>query len=199
MITLEPAPHMHERTVEERIAFRQQPDRPSSGKMRRDTLRRAVIETADLRLIGRIGDRHLFGDGIFQPQLTTAGIHQRRDDPAGMALHPALSEERHHIDRPDQAGRAQREVTHVAVTNADAVQRAGIGHARDGVEQAHSASLAMAFTAATAIALPPLRPFTIRYGTRPSAASASFDSRAPTKPTAVPITAAGRGAPWSSI
>ena len=49
-----------------------------------------------------------------------------------------------------------------------------------------------------AIALPPLRPFTIRKGTRPSAASASLDSAAPIKPTGRPITAAGGLAPASS-
>ncbi len=48
--------------------------------------------------------------------------------------------------------------------------------------------------------LPPLRPLTTQYSrVEGCAASAPFDSAAPTKPTGTPMTAAGRGAPSSII
>ena len=48
-------------------------------------------------------------------------------------------------------------------------------------------------------ALPPMRPRTVRYGTASGlAARACFDSAAPTKPTGMPTTAAGRGVPRPS-
>ncbi|KAG1647305.1 hypothetical protein GQR58_030703 [Nymphon striatum] len=57
----------------------------------------------------------------------------------------------------------------------------------------HSFQLANALTAATVMADPPRRPFTIIDGTGKSCMSASLDSMAPTKPTGQPIIAAGRG------
>src|SRR5580693_7249881 len=64
--------------------------------------------------------------------------------------------------------------------------------------RAHSPALASALTAAAVMALPPMRPRTIKNGApRGSAASASFDSAAPTKPTGMPKMAAGFGAPAS--
>src|SRR5206468_11620995 len=102
-----------------------------------------------------------------------------------------------HVDRAHQACGAQGEIAHVARSHADAIERAAAGAAGQGVEADHSASLASALTAATAMALPPLRPRTIRLGTRPSASSASFDSCAPMKPTGRPTMAAGGFAPAS--
>ena len=65
---------------------------------------------------------------------------------------------------------------------------------------AHDVGRANALTAAAVMALPPRRPRTIRNGMlRAPRASASFDSAAPTNPTGVPMIAAGRGAPASSI
>ena len=43
-----------------------------------------------------------------------------------------------------------------------------------------------------AIGLPPFVPVTVIYGTFDSAINKSFDSAAPTKPTGVPMIAAGR-------
>src|SRR5690606_36893692 len=65
---------------------------------------------------------------------------------------------------------------------------------------AHSSSLAIALSAAAAMALPPRRPRTTRCS-RPDgwADRASLDSAAPTKPTGTPMTAAGLGAPSSLI
>src|SRR5438270_7668744 len=60
----------------------------------------------------------------------------------------------------------------------------------------HVPALASALTAAAAIALPPMRPRTVRNGMpRESAANASFASVAPTNPTGMPRIAAGLGAP----
>ena len=65
---------------------------------------------------------------------------------------------------------------------------------------AHNPGLAKALIAAAVMALPPMRPRTMRNGTpRELAASASFDSAAPTNPTGMPRIAAGFGAPASSI
>src|SRR5439155_14681904 len=64
----------------------------------------------------------------------------------------------------------------------------------------HVPALASALTAAAAIALPPMRPSTVRNGMpRESAANASFASAAPTNPTGMPRIAAGFGAPASRI
>src|SRR4051812_13858036 len=133
----------------------------------------------------------LVGDGILEPYLCLLVPDQRRHDAPRIAGKAALGEEGHDVDGPYQPGRAQGEIAHVARPDADAVERAAARRACNIVEAGHSASLASALTAAAAMALPPLRPLTIRNGTRPSAASTSFDSFAPTKPTGRPITAAG--------
>ncbi len=77
---------------------------------------------------------------------------------------------------------AKNATTGAARDDARGLQGHQLGIARpqpDRVERAvrHSASLASALTAAAAMALPPLRPCTIRNGTRPSAASAALDFR----------------------
>src|SRR5689334_17610115 len=199
MIAFEAPPHVHERAIEERIALGEQPDRAAIAQVRRDAVGRATIEIRDLRPIGDVRHRHFLGDGIFQPQLVPPDFDQWRHDAARVTLEPTLGEIGDDVGRAHQARCAQGQIAHIARPDADAIQGTGTRRARDIVERIHSASLAIALTAATAMALPPLRPFTIRYGTRPSVASASFDSAAPTKPTAVPMTAAGRGAPASSM
>src|SRR4051812_48064524 len=68
-----------------------------------------------------------------------------------------------------------------------------------GDRHRHSFALASALMVAAAMALPPLRPRITRHGTRRSAISASFDSAAPTKPTGMPMIAAGGVTPSSSI
>src|ERR1700728_1921346 len=90
----------------------------------------------------------------------------------------------------ERAQRLERHQFRIARPDADA----------DQLGRAHSPALAKALTAAAVMALPPMRPRTIRNGTpRGSAASASFDSAAPTKPTGMPRMAAGFGAPASII
>src|SRR5437588_11355330 len=78
----------------------------------------------------------------------------------------------------------------IAGADANADQLAGIRR------HAHRPGLDSALMAAAVMALPPMRPRTIKNGT-PCAwsASASFDSAAPTKPTGMATIAAGFGAP----
>src|SRR5205823_1248209 len=86
--------------------------------------------------------------------------------------------------RPEDARRLQGEQLRVAGPYSDAVTAAG----------AHSSSLASAFTAAAAMALPPRRPWTVSHGTPCDwRVSAALDSAAPTNPTGTPMIAAGCG------
>src|SRR5262249_58204779 len=90
----------------------------------------------------------------------------------------------------------ERDEFRIAGADADADEPAGAPGAC--APRAHRPVLASALTAAAVMALPPMRPRTSRNGTpRESAASASFDSAAPTKPTGMPRIAAGFGAPAS--
>ena len=98
---------------------------------------------------------------------------------------PALAKIGDDRRRRDDFGRLDGEQIGIAGADADAIEAA---------ERGHSMSLASALTAAAAIALPPLRPRMTMAG-RPLSISASFDSAAPTKPTGMPMIAAGRGAP----
>src|SRR5262245_32696119 len=91
----------------------------------------------------------------------------------------------------EHAHRLERDQLGIARSDADADEFSG---------GAHISALASALIAAAAIALPPIRPSTVRNGTpRGSAANASFASAAPTKPTGMPTIAAGLGAPPPSI
>src|SRR5438552_13881934 len=83
----------------------------------------------------------------------------------------------------------------IAGADANADQLAGIRCAR----HAHRPGLDSALMAAAVMALPPIRPRTIKNGTPSTlSASASFDSAAPTKPTGMPTITAGLGAPASN-
>src|SRR5260370_16338280 len=106
-----------------------------------------------------------------------------------------LGEIRDHIGLVQRARCLERHQFRIAGADANADQLAGIRCAN----HAHSPGLANALMAAAVMALPPMRPRTIKNGT-PCAlsASASFDSAAPTKPTGMPTMAAGFGAPASN-
>src|SRR6202022_2094913 len=93
-----------------------------------------------------------------------------------------------HAGLGDQPSRLEAHQLRIAGAEADAV---------DGCGRTHSVSLATALSAAAAIALPPRRPRTMTLGTSALASSASLDSAAPTKPTGMPITAAGGATPGS--
>src|SRR6201999_3760893 len=106
------------------------------------------------------------------------------DDRARMAGIAGLGEMRHHVGFAERAHRLERHQFRVARTDADAQK----------FSRAHSPGLARALTAAAVMALPPMRPRTIRNGIpRGFSASAAFDSAAPTKPTGMPRMAAGFG------
>src|ERR1700730_12655845 len=143
----------------------------------------AIVVTASQRVaIGRIFERDLGGDGIFQCLLDHAGRQHAIDQGAGVAGASGFPEMRDEAGLGDQPRRLDAHQLRIAWAEADAV------NGRGGT---HSVSLATALRAAAAIALPPRRPRTTMLGTRPLASSASLDSAAPTKPTGMPITAAG--------
>src|SRR5260370_19991585 len=190
---------MHEGTVEEWISFGQKPDGLALAQQLHQRSAAFLVEPTDLPLIGRILGRDLVGHWIFQPALDAPRFNQRVDDAAGISLQPPLGEKRHDVDIAHEGCRPQRQIANVARSDADAVECAAAGGSRDRVKACHSRSLASALTAATAMALPPLRPRTTRNGTRVCNPSASLDSAAPTKPTGTPMMAAGSGAPSSSI
>src|SRR5690606_33008871 len=78
--------------------------------------------------------------------------------------------------------------------------RTDAGQDAFGIRRFQSPALANALTAAAVIADPPIRPRTTASGIASGLSiRASFDSAAPTKPTGMPMMAAGRGAPASSI
>src|SRR5262249_54628687 len=108
------------------------------------------------------------------------------DDRARVARVAGLGEMRHHVSLSEHAHCFERHQFGIAWANADT----------DEFCAAHRPPFASALMAAAAIALPPMRPRTIRNGTpRGSAASVSFASAAPTKPTGTAMMAAGFGAP----
>src|SRR5262245_60051604 len=113
-----------------------------------------------------------------------------RGDGAGVTAVSGLGEIHDDVGCAERAHRLQRHQLRIARAETDAKESC----------RAHSPGLASAFTAAAVMALPPLRPRTMMKGTpRESAASASLDSTAPTKPTGMPRMTAGFGAPASSM
>src|SRR6185312_4239167 len=112
----------------------------------------------------------------------------RLGDPARDAAAVAGAVVGDDVGRGDDPGRLDRDQFGIPGPEAHAPQRA----------PAHSFSLAIALTAAAAIALPPRRPLTTRYAMpRGRSISSCFDCAEPTKPTGPPSNAAGVGAPSS--
>src|SRR5581483_3334999 len=147
---------------------------------------RIAIDRAALGLLG--------GERIVERQLGDAVAQMRRRDRAGAADAASLGEMGDHIGSADRADGLERQQFRIARADADAqklprsVWLAGV----------HNPGLASALIAAAVMALPPLRPRTVKNGTpRGFSASAAFDSAAPTKPTGTPRIAAGFGAPSS--
>src|SRR5262249_55193839 len=128
--------------------------------------------------------RHRIG----KRQLHDTGFKMRRRDGARVAAVAGLSEMRHHVGARQRAYGLERHQLGIARPDAD----------RDELAAAHMPARASALTAAAAMALPPSLPRTTRNGT-PCGFSirASLASAAPTKPTGMPRTAAGLGAPAS--
>src|SRR5580692_7780584 len=181
---------MHVGAVEQRIAFADHGDDAAGIEMRGDCSCGAVVEIADGIAVTVAVPRQFGGDGVEQRQFDDVGAQMLRGDGARMTVISRFGKMRDHVSLAERAHRFQRHQFRIARADADADQFSG----------AHSPALASALTAAAVMALPPMRPRTITYGTsRGSAASAAFDSAAPTKPTGMPRIAAGFGAPASSI
>src|SRR5271168_5145164 len=179
---------MHERAVKQRIAFAQERDVASLAQMRGDAFGAALVERRQSRAISRVGEMNFRRYGVDERQFLISGRQPRVDDFSRVAAPPRLGEKGHDRRRSQHAHGLDREQFGIARPDADA----------DEAALAHSRSLARALTAAATIALPPLRPRTTIAG-KPLASSASFDSAAPTKPTGMPMIAAGLGAPASII
>src|SRR5262249_17375955 len=182
---------VHVGTIEQRVALTDHRHQPTVIEAGSHVTCGGVVERTDgiaitclvLRQLGRYWKRKWqFADAGFEvacgdtPSVSgVAGLGEMHDD-VGLFQHA------HRLER-DQLG--------IARSNADADELS---------TPAHIPALASALTAAAAIALPPIRPRTVRNGIpRGSAANASFASAAPTKPTGMPRIAAGFGTPPSSI
>src|SRR5262245_2661616 len=150
-----------------------------------------VVERADGIAIGCFVPRQLGRHRKRKRQFADAGLEIACGDGPRVAGVAGLGEMYDHVGLFQHAHRLERNQLGIARSNADADEFSG---------RAHMPALASALTAAAVIALPPIRPSTVRNGTpRGSAANASFASAAPTKPTGLPRMAERFGAPASSM
>src|SRR5262249_36788891 len=170
----EPPVKGHVGAVEQWIALAQHRDRAAGVEVAGDGGGAGVVEFTDPAAVTRIAGRNLRRHRIAQRQLGDAGLEMAGGDRAGMTGIAVLGEVHDPIRFFECAHRLQRDQLGIARADADADELGG---------SVHSPALASALTAAAVMALPPMRPRTIRNGTpRGSAASASFASAAPTKP-----------------
>src|SRR6478752_6978602 len=157
--------------------------------MRGDPLGRLAVEVVHrarvaARMIGGLG-----GDGIDQVLLDLTRPQVRFGDPARDAVAVPGAVVGDDVGLGDHPGRLDRDQLGIAGPQPDTPERAS----------AHALLLAIALTAAAAIALPPRRPWTTRYAMpRGRSISSCFDCAEPTKPTGPPSNAAGVGAPSST-
>src|SRR5262249_29374020 len=159
--------------------------------MRRDGRRGLVVKAAQRIAVAVAAFRQLGRNGIKQRQLGDLRAQVLRRGGARMACASRFGEMRDHVGFGERANGLECDELRIAGPDTDANELARIAGA-------HSPALASALTAAAVMALPPMRPRTIKNGTpRELAASASLDSAAPTKPTGTPRIAAGLGAPAS--
>src|SRR5258707_13040607 len=158
--------------------------------MRRDGGGAVVVKCCDLVAIGRSTWRDFRRHGIKQRQFDRVRPDMIGRDGARATDIAGFGEMRHHVGLPQRSRRLESEELRIARSYADANQPRGL---------AHIPALPSALTPAAVMALPPMRPRTIKNGIRCSfAAKASLDSAAPTKPTGRPRIAAGLGPPASS-
>src|SRR4029077_4989036 len=173
---------MHVGAIEQRIPLADHRNAATGIEMCRDRRRGGVVEFAHGVAVERVVLSDFSGQRIEQRQLFDPRAQLARDGGAGIAAVATLGEVRDDIGFLERAHRLEREELGIAGPDTDPNEPPA----------AHMSALASALTAAAAMALPPSRPRTIRNGTpRGSAASASFDSAAPTKPTGTPMIAAG--------
>src|SRR5262249_6091226 len=182
---------VHVGTVEQRVALTDHGHQATVIEVGGHVTCGGVVERADGIAIGCFVPRQLGRHRKRKRQFADAGFEVACGDAPGVSGVTGFGEMRYHVGLLQHAHRLERDQLGIARSNADADELSG---------RAHMPSLASALTAAAAIALPPIRPSTVRNGTpRGSAANASFASAAPTKPTGIPTIAAGLGAPASSI
>src|SRR5215472_3251551 len=178
---------MHVRAVEQRIALGNHGDHFSLIEPRGDRGGGRLVELIDSVTIGVVVFCDLGGHGIVERQLLDTGSQMTGNDRPRIAAVAGFGEMGHHVGGAERAHGLQGQELGISRSDADTDELAG-----------HRPGLASALTAA-AMALPPMRPRTTRKGTpRELAASASFDSAAPTKPTGIPRIADGFGTPASS-
>src|SRR4029453_7157666 len=180
---------VHVGAVEQRVSLADHGDEAAVVEMRGEVARSAVVKGAnDLAVASFVlwqlrryrEDQRQFADTRFEIACS--------DGPCVSAVR-RLGEMCHHIGLFEHAHRLERDELGIARSDADADELSF-----------HIPALARALTAAAVMALPPMRPSTVRKGTpRGFAASESFASAAPTNPTGMPRIAAGFGAPVSSI
>src|SRR3954447_13733743 len=137
--------------------------------------------------------RHLGGERIGHRMFSPARSKRGVDDATGDAAPSGLAEMCHDVDPLQHLARTKGEETGVARADAHTIEAAGL-NGRAHVSSPRPSALiaaaalyspprAKALTAGAAAADPPRRPRTMRYGTRPSPASAALLSAAPTNPT----------------
>jgi hypothetical protein len=147
-------PHMemHVRAVEQGITLGDHRDHFGLVEMRGDRSRRAVVECAQRLAIRSILLRDLGRHGIKQRQLLDSRFEVLARDSAGVARVSGLGEMGGDVGRIERGDGIQREQPGIAGTDADA----------DETPYGHRPSLASALTAAAVMALPPIRPRTMR-------------------------------------
>ena len=151
----DPLVHVHVAAVEQRVALGQQDHVATLRQVRHEPGRGLLVELLDrglvtARVVGGLGrDRvhELFLD-LVAAQVGRGDRARDRTPVAGRVVGDD-------VGGADEAGRLHGDQLGVAGAEPDAVQHPGC--------RVHSASLAIALTAAAVIALPPRRPCTTRY------------------------------------
>mmetsp|Transcript_29006 Transcript_29006/g.55658 ORF Transcript_29006/g.55658 Transcript_29006/m.55658 type:complete len:266 (-) Transcript_29006:599-1396(-) len=154
-IILEPCVEVHERAIEKRVALAEDHDILARIRQHTDPFCALGIEFAKHLVIARIAEGDFSGDGVFHRMFGRIGRQQVIGQRARLTGPTGFAEKGDMLCAPNQPVRADAEQVRVARAKADAV---------DG-SSAHSLRLAMALTAATVIALPPSRPWTMQQGT----------------------------------
>ena len=143
--------NMHVRAVEQGIALGDHGDHAARIEPHRDGSGRFIVERGERLAIGGGGVGDLRGDGIMQRELLDAGLEMRGGNGARIARVSRLGEMGDDFGRLQRGDGVQREQAGIARADTHADETAG-----------HSPSLASALTAAAVIALPPIRPRTMR-------------------------------------
>src|SRR5262245_51694047 len=182
---------MHVGAIEERVTLADHGDEKAIVEVRGELASSLVVKRANDVAIRSLVTRQLSRHWKDQRQFPHSRLKIAGGDGPGISGLRSFGKMRHNIGLLQHADRLQRDELGVTWSNPNTDKLPG---------DSHISALASALTAAAAIALPPIRPSTVRNGMpREFSTNASFASAAPTKPTGTPRTAAGLGAPASSI